>query len=528
MQERIKVKYNNLIKKGLYITSHQTKTEFQERNNKVNFSYIVQKYISIPDSGINVTDDEIMEYYKKHLNNYEQEASRDVEYITFEVLPSETDIQAVVEWIDKINEEFGAADDDKQFVNLNADTPFDEFYYKQGELPEQLDTFMFNVDTGFVYGPYTENDAYKLAKLTDIKYLPDSVKARHILITPDEETQDYSKAKEIVDSLKTLIEQGADFTALALRHSADTKANEKGGDLGWFKKEAMIKSFSDSCFFHNKGDITTALTQFGAHLIEITDRSEEVKKVQVAILDRIIEPSSRTYQDIYSKVSEFAGVNNTREKFENAISEQGATKRIANNLKETDKRIAGLEQPRQLVRWAYKSEKNDISPIFEFGNRFVVAVLTEVREKGNAPLEQVRNEIETLAKKDKKAQQLIENINTELNKCKTLNTLAQKLNTNIEEAKNISFASFSIPGAGIEPNVIASAVCIEKNKLSQPIKGNNGVYVIVVNSVIQPQDTDYTITKQRLINSFQSRVDYNAYEALKESANIIDNRGKFY
>lgn len=527
LQNRLNEKYNNLIKKGLFVTNLEAKVETQERTLDTDIDYIVMGYNTVSDSLINITDEDLSNYYDKHINNFKQEASRDIAYVTFEIAPSKKDDKLAHKWITGIVEEFKNTEDDAQFVNLNADSHFDNTFYKENELSEQIGSFAFKSKAGAVYGPYVENETYKLAKVTRIANLPDSVHIRHILIPQDKNTGDFSKAEALVDSLKNLMKHGANFVDLAKQYSKDQNSFDKGGDLGWIKENFISKAFSDSCFFANKGDLATIKTQYGVHLIEILEQSQKFKRVQVAILDRKIEPSSETYQQTYSQASKFAGLYNTQEKFEEAVAKQNLTKKVANNLRKNDNKISGLDSPRELVRWAFKSEKGTGSPIFEFGNKFVVATLTDVREEGFSNIEQVKSELKIDVKREKKAEKLIEDIKNQ-NK-DNINDLAQSLNTEVKSLKNVKFSSFGIKGLGVEPNINAAAVTLPKDKLSEPIKGNNGVYVIIVKAINKPGE-NININKEKtfLTKNLLNQINFYSYDALKESSNIKDNRSKFY
>ncbi|MBI5219231.1 MAG: peptidylprolyl isomerase [Bacteroidia bacterium] len=527
MRDRMVTKYNNLIKKGLYITTEQARREADEKNFKFNFKFVAQNYSAVSDSAVKVSDADINDYYNKNKSKYEQDASRDIEYVTFEVNPSEDDMKAAGDAINRLKTDFESAEDDKQFVNLNSDVPFNETYFTKGKMAPVLDSALFDAKIGTIYGPYLENKTYMISKLLQIKNLPDSVKASHILISIDQDT-DSAKAQATADSLKKLIEKKADFAELAKKFSKDPGSGQKGGDLGWFKHGMMVKPFNDACFNGKKGELVIVTSQFGVHLIKIVDKSKEAKNVMVATIERLIKPSSRTYQNAYTLSSRFSGDNNTKEKFDKAVTEKGMNKKIANNIRENDKRVAGLENPRELVRWAYQSNKGDVSKAFEFGNVFVVAKLAEVREKGTAPVEQKKEEIEIIVRRDKKAEMLIQKLENQIKAEKTIDGLAAKLNTTVGTAENISFSSFSIPGAGIEPVVIATVTAMPVNKLSGPLKGNNGVYAVSVDNKTEAKDADFSVEQKNMLNSIQSQVDYKAYEALKKLANIKDMRSKFF
>ena len=528
MRDRIMSKYNMLIKKGLYVTSEQAKNEAAEKNTKVNFKFVAQNFNLISDSAIKITDADISAYYNKNKHKYEQEASRDIEYLTFDVVPSPEDMKNAADEINSLFAGFEKSTEPKQFVALNSDSPLDEAFYSKGKLAPEIDSVLFDAKEGTMYGPYMDGTKYKIARLVETKNIPDSVKASHILISIDQKT-DSTRAKAVADSLKILVEKNADFAELAKKHSQDPGSGAKGGDLGWFKQGMMVKPCNDACFFGKKGELVIVTSQFGVHLIKVIDKSKEQKNVMVAILEKEIRPSDRTRDNIYLAASKFAGDNNTKEKFDKVVTEKGLNKKIASNLRENDKKIAGLENPRELVRWAYKVNKGDVSTAFELGNSFVVAKLTEIRDKGIATVEQKKEEIENMVRREKKAEQLTKKLNDALKSSSSIDDLAAKLGTTTGTAESISFSSFSIPGAGIEPVVIAVASILPKDgKLSKPLKGNNGIYVVTIDNVTQATEADPAIEQKNMLNTVQSQVDYKAYEALKKLAELQDMRSRFF
>lgn len=527
VSERKSDKYNNLLQKGLYVTPQQAKFAFNENNIRVDFEYIVKRFAAISDTLVSVTEKEIKDYYRKNRNDFQQEHTRDIEYVTFEITPSADDDRDAREWINRTLNEFSTIQEIRQFVNLNSDVPYDSRNYAFGELPGELNEIMFNAKAGDVYGPYFEDGAYKIARLAEINFLPDSVRARHILIQPSASfTSQQAKAK--ADSLLNLVKKGSPFELLALEHSEDNGSRFNGGDLGWFSEGMMVKPFNDACFAAKKGDKFIVESQFGFHIVELTDRSREVKKIQVALLVRNVEPSSVTYQRIFMQASAFAGKNNTWDKFQEAVVSEGLSKRIANNLQPNETRIAGLESPREIIRWAFNSKEKAVSQAFEVGNRFVVATVSKVREKGTQPLEDVKDEIELILQKDKKAEIIAAQFKKEIGAGASFEQVADRLDLILENALEISFSSFSVPGAGIEPKLIATASSLEQGSISEPVIGENGVYLIRVTNVYKPELVDYTLERNRLRNNFASRVNFEAFEALKKIANIKDNRAKYY
>ena len=527
MKDRAFSKYNNLIRKGLYITDLEAENNSRETSRRMDFRYVVKRFTAIPDSAITIIENDLQKYYRDHEKEYRQEATRDLEYVVFEILPSEDDDRLAAEWINKMKPEFETIEDPVSLVGMESDLPFDDMNYTDGSLPEIINDFMFSSSVGAVYGPYYEESSYRMARLAEIGYLPDSVHARHILLQPDNNT-DQTRLVALADSLHNVLTSGGDFANLARLYSTDGSAQE-GGDLGWFPEGQMVKPFSDSCFYGETGEIFQVQTQFGIHLIEVLAKSRKVKKVKVAYLSRNVEPSSETYQKVYSQAVKFAGLNNTYEKFNTAVSEQNLTKRYANDITASQKTITGLEQPRALIRWAFEAELHDISEeIFEIGNKYVVGAVAGIREKGIAPLDQVRTEIELEVKKNKKAELIIQEFNASLASFQNIDELASELGLTVADANNVNFASVSVPSAGIEPNVIATASVLAPDQLSQPIKGNNGVYVIVISNIIDPAETELESQKSRMASLRESQANYEAFEALREAANIQDNRAKFF
>lgn len=526
IDNRIYTKYQNLISKGLYVTSAKVDQEYLESNRKYNFDYISKRFTAVNDTLVKITEKEVQDYYNSNLNEFKQTASRDISYVTFDVVASEKDHETVENWINDQTDEFSRIANAEQYIRLNADSEFDPKYYGPQELEPELQAWVDTAGIGSVFGPYRVDDTWKLARITDVKQLPDSVLASHIVLPPDENNSlEGPQAK--IDSLKALIEKGADFASLAREFGTDATA-ENGGDLGWFRQGDMVQEFNDSCFFGNKGDLITLTTRFGVHLVKIVDQGPKSKKFQIGIIDRKIEPGQDTYQKFYAEASKFASTYDNGEKFEEGINEMNLARRVANNLGEDDRLISGLENPRELIRWAFEAKIGDLSEIFEFGNRFVIARLDVIREEGTAPLDQVYGEVETAVRNDKKADYLIEEFSG-ADLTKSLEDIAAELALQVRNVENATFSSMSIPGIGVEPAISAALAVIPEGRVSEPIKGNNGVYIIRTTSIISPEQTmDVVSVRNRLQQSLSSRAGYQAFQALQEKANVIDKRNKFY
>ena len=524
--ERISNKYKEMIKLGINVTTEEAKRNITEAQRSATIRFVRLDVNTIPDSEVKLEESDIRNYYNANQNKYKQnETVRKLEYITFDVTPSNEDRQAVTEWIDKKKNDFAASTNDLVFISQYSDTPVDSTFHPKGQLQPILDTTLFRSPVGTVVGPYMEGSSYMISKLTAEKFVADSIKARHILIKI--ENNDTTRATTIADSLRNAIRKGSKFADLATKFSADPGSAIKGGDLGWFRSGAMVAEFNNACFEGKKGDLPIVTSQFGVHLIEIQDKGATSKQIQVATLVRKIEPSQKTYDVFFNKANEFASKNTTSEAFDSSIVKQGLNKKIADNLRETDRTIAGLEQPRELIRWVYQAADGDISKVYTFGDKYVIAHLVDIKEKGILPLEDVKEQATTEARKVKKQDMLVEKFNSA--KASDINAIAQKLNTTANDAENVTFANTYIPGLGNEPIIVGTIFALKKGQVSNPIKGENAVVVLVVNDIKEaPASEDMSASAKQLADQRRTRSDYEVFNALKEKATIDDNRGKFY
>ncbi|MDE7374807.1 MAG: peptidylprolyl isomerase, partial [Odoribacter sp.] len=505
----------------------------QAMASKSDISYIVKNYSTIEDSTIQVSNREIKEYYKEHQNRFEQPEARRIVYVNFDIDASGEDFAETEKVVKDFIEEFATANDPLEFVNLTSDKKADRTYYKKAEITnDSLANFLFKNKNG-VFGPYLDNNAYKISRVASSRMLPDSLRARHILIAP--QNNDYARAKAVADSLANLLKKGANFEALAKKHSTDQNSAVNGGDLGWFNQNTMVQPFSDTVFFSKKNDIKVVVTQFGAHVVQVTNMAKPVEKIQIATVEKEVIPSNKTINKIYNDARSFAMNINTLNDFNKKVEESGLTKRIA-TVGKNERTIAGIENAREMIRRIYMAEEPEVvttsdgSIIFENGNKYTVAVLTEIDEEGIAPINKVASEIKNILIQKKKAEQLSKELASAQQGSESLLSIAQKTGTEVKEAADINFTSFQIPGAGIEPKVIATASVIEQGKISAPIAGNQGVYVIVVNNRTIDEVTPETIqqTKESLQQSNMYRTNYQAIQAIVKNGNVIDQRYKFY
>jgi peptidyl-prolyl cis-trans isomerase D len=524
-EKRIAEKYNELVKGGLYVTKDEAKDNFIDMNRTASVKYVMIPYASIVDTTIQVSDADLKAVYNENLKKYKQQDSRSVEYVAFNVKPSDVDVKSASNDFSKLLEEFKTATNDSAFIVANSDQPLDDTYHKKGTLPFNIDSAMFSAAIGTVMGPYDMNGVYSASKLIAVKNMADSVKARHILLKVEPGKVDAAKVS--ADSIIKAIKGGAKFEDMATKYSVDQAANAKGGDLGWFNYQMMVAPFSEACFSSSKGSLITVETQFGLHVIDVTDMSAASKQVKVATLVKKVEPSAKTIQTIFTKANEFANKFNTAEGFDKGIKDQNLTKLAEQNIQENNRQVGGFENSRELIRWSFKAKIGEISKAFDFGNTYVVAKLTDIREKGTATLEQVKDQVTMDARKEKKAQMFID----QLSKAGSSNidAIASKVKQIVQAADNVSFASPFLGNAGFEGSVVGNIITLKAGQVSKPIKGNAGVYVVLVSNFNEPTlPKEFKESANQLKMQLQGRAQYEVENALKEKADIADHRGRFY
>jgi peptidyl-prolyl cis-trans isomerase D len=515
-------KFQNLIKKGIYLPSNLAKMQYANNNQVVSFKYVYKPYNAISDTSIQLTDAEVQSYYEEHKEEYKQESGRKILYAYFPVNPSQEDIAATQKYMDESYERFENTENDSIFVNANSDQPFDPTFYSKENMPMGADTSFWSKEVGYMNGPYELDGTYFIQKLKAIKMAPDSVKASHILINNQDRSPE--RANEIADSLIALLESGTPMSDLALDNSDDVGSAQNGGDLGWFTEGMMVKPFNDAAFSAEVGEFSKVESQFGIHIIEVSDKTAPKKKIQLATIQREVLAGNDTYAEVFNKANSFSIEANDIESFNELVKEKNIQRRSA-EITENSTQVRGLPNSREVVRWAIEAKEGKISEAFDVGDAFVVAIVERVDEKGVAPLDKIKNRIEYLAKQDKKAEQFIQ----EMSGFQNINELASNQRLTIETASGVTFESPTVPGVGMEPKVVGKAFSLEKGQMSVPIQGNSGVFVVSIDSKSDVGEPNLASTRSSVARSIDSRVTNGAvFSALKEKAEITDNRNKFY
>ncbi len=524
-EDRLRTKYNNLVKKGLYVPQWLAKKDYEVKNIAADFDFVYLPYFEVKDEEVKVSDDDLKAYINNNKGKFKQEESRSIEFVTYEVYPSAADTAKALSWLQNQLTNFQNAESDSIFIKLYSDKPFDEKYLAADELQSAVADTFFKVENGTIVGPYFEEGFFIAAKLIDRKLIADSLEARHILLVPTTQ-EEIEQMRTRADSLKEAIEGGADFALLAAQFSKDQATAQSGGSWGMVKPGEKFVNINNDLFYkHQQGDVFVSTSNDGFHVIQITNAKPTKEAVKVAFLAREINASQETQRNIFSDASKFASANNTLEKFRK--SELKDNIKNASKLGKNDYMVFGVGISRELVRWAYEAKVGEVSNVFTLDDKYVVAALSNVFEKGLATVENVREEVKIEVLKEKKAAVLADKIKAA--NASSLEQLATKLGKTTQSATGINFNNNLLTGAGQEPKVANFALSLAVNKLSEPLKGDNGVYVLSVKNITQaPATADYTIYKQQIKTPLEQRVEGQLFEALKKSTEVVDERFKFY
>jgi peptidyl-prolyl cis-trans isomerase D len=526
VEERLNQKYLALVTKGLRPSSLEVRDYHMETGKSVDFSFVANNFSTVSDEEIQVSETDLKNYYKKNIETYKSEEARTIEYVVFDVVPSEEDDANAHLWTEHTKQEFSRIENENivSYVNGVSDQPFDTRFYTASELNPVLQDSLLDLPAGEVFGPYFEDDAYKLSRVKDVQYRPDSVRARHILIGYSV-VGDMQRAEEIADSLKSVIDNGGDFNAIAREFSADESNRSIGGDLGWFTEGMMEAPFNNAAFENKKGDVVKATTRFGVHIIRIEDQSRPVQKQQVATIVHSVYASNETDQEFYNRAVKFRGKATNLEKFGEQAREYGLNPRIVPDITKDQRTIPGLENPVNIIGWAYNADEGDISTIFEVGDQYIVAAVTEVKDDGYSDFESVRTEVELAVRKQKKGEVIAAAMEEGLEGATDIAVFAAAQNLELQDASQVQFANTYVSGIGLEPYIVGAALNLPRETLAGPYIGENSVFVISVTNIDEADpDANMDPIANRLNASLQSRTTYEAYEAMLEKADIKDNR----
>ena len=518
--------YNTMIKSGVYTTKAEGKFQHKLENDKVDFEYVTVAFSTVNDDQVKVTDAEIIDFMKKSPKKYKSDPTTSIDFVLVENKPSKEDEQAMVASINEVKAKFDSISNVGEFVNANSDIKFDSTYVTKNQLPVEHQEALFNLPVGSVYGPYVYGGHQCISKMVGRKANA-SAKASHILLSYKGAPQSTAtRTKEEAQALaNTLLAQAkanpGNFAMLALTNSDDPGSKNNGGEYDNITPGQMVPQFNDFVFNNAIGTIGVVETDFGFHVIKVTDKYNAVLMGTVA---QKIEPSEATIDAIYTKASQLEADANENKDFAAVAKKAGFEVIPATNIKGFDEYVQGLGSQREIVRWAFNQD-TEIGDVrrFDVPQGFVIAKLKDKNETGLLPLDVAKLSVEQLIKNQKKAEIIKKKISGT-----SLEAVAKASGASVQTAVGVSIKVPVVPNIGNEPKVVGKAFGLAAGKTSEVIEGLSGMFMVRTKTVTKamelPNYKTY-ITQDRSQN--QSYAVSKAYTALKDKAEIKDNRAKF-
>ena len=534
--------YNTMIKSAVITTKSEGKFAYQMEANKADFDYVTVAFSTINDDQVKVTDAEILEFMKKNPKKYKSDPTRSVDFILVESKPSKEDEAAMLESISSVltgkvvyNEQtkkndtiagFRTVSNVGEFVNANSDIKFDSTYLAKKDLPVEFQEQLFNLPAGAVFGPYIHNGHQCLSRMIGRKANA-SAKASHILLAyKGAERSTATRTKEEAQKLANdLLAQAkanpGNFAMLAITNSDDQGSKNNGGEYDNIAPGQMTPKFNDFVFNNPVGTMGVVETEFGFHVMKVSGKNDAVLLGTVA---QKIQASDATIDAAYTKASQLEASALANSNFEAVAKKVGLVVTPATNIKAYDEFVQGLGSQREVVRWSFNKE-TELGAIkrFEVPQGFVVAKVKDVNDTKLLPLDVAKQSVEPILKNQKKAE-----ITKKKMKGSSLEAVSKASGASIAIAAAVSVKNPMITNIGMEPKVVGKAFGLATGKTSEIIEGTSGMFMIRAKKVVKaPAISDYTTYINQEKSQNQSYASSQAYMAIKDKAEIKDNRWNF-
>lgn len=515
-------KYMSLFAQSNVINPLMLTERIAENNNTFDLEFVMVPFGYSKDSTIVVSDKEIKNYYESHKKFYKQKASRDIEYVVFEVVPSAEDVAAANQALIDVYDEFASSTNMKSFLMANSDRQYDDRWYKEGELrsvAKEINDFAFGGKQP-VSDVISKDNVFYAARVMDTAMVPDSVYVRHILL----QGTDVTKADSLINVLKS---RKNTFAAVAEEYSADNNQNvPERGDIGWMTQTYMIPGF-ESVLTAKVGEISVLNTQYGKHIVEVTKRTAPIEKKKVAILEKGAVASRETINTYYSQANDLAIKSAGKyENFRNAVQEGGLYAHPVKKMLEGADRLGSIENAKEVSRWAFENKVGKVSNIITVNNNyFVIAAVTGIHKEGYADISEVSASISNILYSEKAGQKKAEEIAEKINGLSDMNAIAEALSTTVSTKEGVAFSSMT--SQGLDPKFIGAASVAQDGVICGPVAGNIGVYVYKVTG----RDTGAFYTEDDAKARESQLAQYSAQmivPTMMDDADVVDNRARFF
>ena len=524
-------KYSQLIMSSVYTTDLEAANYGRDNNQTKNATVVSLPYSQYEDSTLSVSDSEILSYMKAHSSKFERDASRDIEYIRLNVIPSQEDSMDMIFQAKEIAQKFVETKDDSAFVSImNSETPFNKTFQRRGSFLASIEDEIFSANIGEVVGPVQENGIYSVYKVTGIGTdSVSSIRGSHILINVagTDTAQAEKSARELISQIKA---GATTFEAEANKKNYDASRGN-GGDLGWVTKDsrAYPSKLINRLFRSPKGQYFVVRSNKGVHIGKTTSQISR-KTVQVAVVDQKIFPSTKTDGEYYKMAGDFLTKANGDKSFEEVAEELGLTKRVANDIKESSLAIPGVSNPNSIAKWLFDDASNegDISSIIDIDGNYYVARITNIKAKGLADINEERSEVENILLDQKKSEKLYARMSEALKKSSNADELANELEISPVSIPAAYFNNSSIPYIGRDLIISGTIFGLPVGGKSDIIKGERALALVYLNNENQYEATDVEDLKVQITDQVKQEMQQKSRKILIENGEVIDLRYRFY
>ena len=509
--ERAVQKYATLIGKGAYVNKLEIEDGVDAANQVFGGKYVAKRYSSVPDSLVSVSSGEIKSFYNAHKEMFKQSPSRTLSYVVFEVNATDDDMLNLEKEVRAVGEKFDAAEDVKLFVRQDRHGEIADRYVTAAQLGEQAEALV----AGKMFGPELKNNVWTMARVVESRMAPDTLGLKMIVLP-------YT-AEKLADSLKT-VATSENFADLSRQYSANEELAAAGGEVGVYPFSAFNTVMAEALSDARKGDVVKVMSGDAIQLVNVYRADKPSKHIQIASITYPVEASAATRRDVHNQAGSFmvAAKGGSTGAFADAASAAAVTPRVA-GIAQGDRTVRGLDDSREVARWAYGAEKGDVSDIFNVGKDYVIAMVTEIDDNEYASLEKVSAQVRSQVLRDKKYDYIVKELSGA-----TLAEQAASLGSEVEEFSDVTFGSFYVNGVGVEPRLVGAIASAEKGALSAPVKGMSGVYVFEVEDVQTADKQNSEGEKVRAQAMAEGMAQQFSIPAIQQMAKIQDLRGKYF
>jgi len=479
-------KYMSLFTQSDYTNSLMLADEIAENNNTFDVEFVMMPIGFAKDSTIVVSDSEIKKYYDAHKKFFRQQASRDIEYAVFEVVPSAEDIAAANEALVAVYDEFATAENMKSFLLANSDRQYDNHWYRAGELntvAKVVNDYAFGDNKG-VSEVLSNGNTFYAVRVMDEAMIPDSVFVKYVPAN-----------SENVDSLLNVAEPM------------------------WI---TQTPGFED-VMAAKKGSTVTV----GGLVFDVLDVTAPVAKKKVAVLEKNAVASKETVNGYYAKANTLATKSAGKyEKFQAACTEEGVYAHPVNKMLESADRLGAVSHTKEVTRWAFDAKVGDVSNIITVDNNyFIVAALKGIHKEGYTPVSEVASQISNVLYAEKASAKKAEEVAAKIEGLGSMEAIAEALGTTVSTKEGVAFSSLT--AQGLDPKFIGAASVAEDGKICGPLAGNIGVYVYKVTG----RDTGAFFTEDDAKARDAQMAQYSTQmlvPTMMDDADVKDNRARFF